>query len=171
MKKNIFSDTFIIILFIVIIITAISIRMIQFFRGTSDLRAKSQTEWTSSEGVQEPKSQEGIIKEFSLLNVGSVHATGTIIMKQEGSQNIDIYVKADLPDIISNSVYLLWLYGKDLEEWKKLGALEKDILGYYVLKRTLDPKDLDYDEMRVTLNHRSASSTPGTVILKRNLYK
>ena len=109
------------------------------------------------------------IQEFSLLNVQETYATGTVAIQDEGTKK-NIYVQATLADITSKYSYRVLFYGKELNEWKSLGVLEKNILGLYELKKEITQREMDYDELRVALVFTDRSSTtPGITILKREL--
>lgn len=171
--KNSLSDIFIVILFIVIVATALGIRFVMFLKGEnltlSDVNKAVSPLVSYNKVGRFGKNPAGFTREFSLLNTQSIYATGTVIIRQDTDASATIFLQADLSDVISSAEYAAWFYGQGLEEWKKLGVLEKNMLGYYVLQKELQLKELDYDEVRITLNNKKSGFAPGVVVLKRSL--
>jgi len=148
------SDKFFLILFSIIIVTSLGIE-----------QPASRSEAAAS---PEAIKDNSIFKTYSLRNIQRVYATGTLMIMEENPVNASIFIKASLPETMQSHSYIAWFYGNELQEWKKLGSLDKDALGNYVLRRSLPLKELDYDEIRITLMDDNGKA-PGVVILKREL--
>lgn len=173
MQKKPSSDTFIMVLFIVIIVAALGIRFVLFLKGDvivpENINMAFPKNGNNVNSIDSPGLLQDTIQEFSLLNIQKAYATGTVAIRDTGSKK-NIFIQAILPGITSKYSYRAMLYGRELNEWKSLGFLEKNILGFYELKKEITQREMDYDEVRVTLVPKDRSSTtPGIIILKREL--
>lgn len=166
------KDIFFLILFGIIIFTSLGIRAVMLFRGEKELSANVNQSFAVPQNsiLNEDENINDLFREYALDNMQNVYATGTMMIMEENSNNVAIFIKATLPDITSKYSYVAWLYGSELQEWKKLGVLKKNIFGFYALRIRLSQKELDYDEMRITLFDNDGKSS-GSIILKSALGK
>lgn len=78
-------------------------------------------------------------------------------------------IHAILPNTLEEFGYFAWLYGAELNEYKYLGALFRDVFGNYSLETDLSDFDLSYDQIIVVLSSQKEKMKVHTVVLKGSL--
>ncbi len=78
-------------------------------------------------------------------------------------------IHAILPNILDEFGYFAWLYGVELNEYKHLGVLSRDVFGNYSLDSDLSDFDLSYDQIIVVLSSQKEKMKANVVVLKGSL--
>lgn len=176
------SEKFVIVIFIMIIIAAVGINIINRFRGEnnniSENNLNARTEDTQVNEVASTSDELISIKKQNLsVNTSSVVLTPQAPMELQGSVDIisspkeRVYrIKVKAPHTVQNYAYLAWLNDTRSQEYKKLGELTLDAFGNYFLEKKIISENNEFTHIYIILSQKNSEVFEGKVILKGVLF-
>ncbi len=170
-KKIGFSEYFFISLVLMILFSSFAIYVYKKLHGESIANNQKIANIINkdAESVDESKTNDAIFinrKTNLISNVSSFSGMAHYSRKFEVSK---LKINAILPNITDEFGYFAWLYGVELNEYKYLGALTRDMFGNYYLETDLFGPDLSYDQILVALSAEKEKMKLSEVVLKGSL--
>lgn len=172
-------NTFPIVVFLIVIFSALSIRIIRFFQEKNDpilLEKTSGENIQMSEKNSEKDTPQENVKKTSLLETTrKVRLEPKTLLSISGTATIRfadpkfLTVRARLPEAKNGYVFSIWLYGNELQEYKYVGKMYKNSIGEFELEYLFDEKDFTLDDIILILSPEGENAARGTELLRGKL--
>lgn len=170
-KKVGFSEYFFIALVLMILFSSFAIYVYKKLHGESIANNQNTANIINkdAENVDESKASDVIVIDRKTNLISSVSSFSGMAQYSKKFGVSKLKINAILPNITDEFSYFAWLYGAELNEYKHLGTLLRDVFGNYYLEADLFGPDLSYDQIIVTLSLEKEKMKLREVVLKGSL--